>query len=346
MDMTDRPTMADVADQAGVSKMTVSRVINQQTGVSEETRARVLGAIDRLGYILSQRGRSLSVGRSEVLGMLVLDVTSEWVWPLIIGVGQAAEALGYQMLLRTTGPGAVASFDTNLPPFGGDLVDGLIIVSWRVPVDFARALARRHYPVVLIDAYERPTSVNWVSADDRSGAREAALHLARLGHRRIGFIGGTEGAYLARERLAGFMEGLAKGRIARRDVVSVQGDFSRESGYEQARCLILQQPRPTAIFAANDAMALGALQAARELGVSVPGDLSLVGFDNTNLTMHVNPPLTTVARPYQKMGATAVELLIELADSAPNKRRIRQIDLPTELVIRDSTASPLQADRL
>ncbi len=336
------PTMDDVARRAGVSKMTVSRVVNNRPGVSEKARNRVLKAIDRLGYVPSQRGRSLSVGRSNLLGMIVLDVTSEWVWSLIVGAGQAAEALGYQILLRTTGPGEVASFSTRRPPFGGDLVDGLLIVSWRVPVTFALDLARRRFPVVLIDAYARPTGVNWVSADDRAGARAATLHLVQLGHRHIGFIGGGEEPYLAQQRLIGFREGLAAGGLDRSEAVIVHGDFNRESGYRLARELLSCRPRPTAIFAANDPMAVGALDAAFELGLALPGDLSIIGFDDTPMATHVNPALTTVARPYHDMGATAIRLLVEALDGAQGEAQghAAQVDLATQLVIRQSTAPP------
>ncbi len=338
--MAGRPTMADVARRAGVSKMTVSRVINQQPGVSEKIRARVAKSIDRLSYVPSQRGRSLAVGRSNLLGLLVLDVTSEWVWSLIVGAGQAAEAIGYQLVLRTTGPGEVASFDTRKPLFGGDLVDGLIIISWLVPVTFALELAQRHFPVVLIDAYARPDGVNWVSADDRAGARAATLHLAQLGHRRIGFIGGGEQPYLARQRLLGFRDGLATSGLDENQVAIAHGDFSRKSGHRLARDLLRRRPRPTAIFAASDPMALGVFDAAYELGLSVPADLSVVGFDNTPMATHVNPALTTVARSYHEMGAASVRLLVETAGQAARISPARQIDLPTELVVRQSTAPP------
>ena len=332
--------MANVARLAGVSKMTVSRVINQQPSVSETARVQVLNAIEALAYVPSQRGRSLAVGRSNLLGLLVLNIVSEWVWPLILGVGQAAEKLGYQILLRTTGPGEVASFDTHRPLFGSDWVDGLIIVSWRVPVTFARELAQRNFPVVLIDAYVRPEHVNWVSTEDRSGARAATIYLAGLGHRRMGFIGGGEQPYLAQQRLAGFLDGLAASGLTQSDAIIVQGDFSRESGYQQAQALLRQEPRPTAIFAANDLMAVGVLDAAHELGLSLPGDLSVMGFDNTIITTHVNPTLTTVARPYQNMGITAVQLLVETITAAPEERQAKQSDLPTELIVRQSTAPP------
>jgi LacI family transcriptional regulator len=338
--MTARPTMAEVARQARVSKMTVSRVINAQPGVSDKTRARVAKAIDRLGYVPSQRGRSLAVGRSNLLGIIVLDVTSEWVWSLVVGAGQAAEALGYQILLQTTGPGEVASFKPHRPALGGDLVDGLIIVSWRVPVAFALDLAQRHFPVALIDAYVRPDRVNWVSADDRAGARAATLHLAELGHRRIGFIGGGEEPYLAQQRLLGFRDGLAASGLGQDEVIIAHGDFNRESGYRLAQALLQERRRPTAIFAANDPMAMGAFDAARELGLSVPDDLSIIGFDDTPMATHVSPTLTTVARPYCDMGATAIQLLVDAVSAAPGESQSRQVDLATELIIRQSTAPP------
>jgi LacI family transcriptional regulator len=338
--MAGRPTMADVAEQAGVSKMTVSRVINGRAGISDDTRLRVLESIASLGFVPSQRGRSLAVGRSNLLGMIVLNVTSEWVWSLVLGAGQAAEALGYQLLLRTTGPGAVASFDTGQPVFGSDLVDGVIIVSWRVPLSFARGLARRHFPVVLIDAYARPDRVGWVSTEDRIGAREATLYLATLGHRAIGFIGGGEAAYLAQQRLAGFKEGAAAAGLGPRHTLVVHGDFGRDSGCHAAQELLQRRRRPTAILAASDPMAVGALDAALELGLAVPGDLSIVGFDDMPIATHVNPRLTTVARPYQDMGAAAVRLVVdalEAGHAVGSRPRMKQMDLPTRLVVREST---------
>lgn len=331
----DRPTMADVAARAGVSKMSVSRVINRASGVSPEMTARVQRAIRQLSYIPSQRARSLAVGRTQLLGMIVLDVVSEWVWPLIRGAGQRAEDLGYQILLRTTGAGKVA--DLPDPQLDSDLLDGLIIVSWRVPVIFARRLARRGYPVVLIDAFERPSGIAWVSSQDREGARQATLHLRRLGHRRIAFISGGAAPYLARERLAGFRQGLTQSGAGTPDVV--QGDFTRDSGYRAARRLLRRKHPPTAIFAANDLMAIGALEAARQLQVSVPGQLSLVGFDDISSAGHLQPALTTVARPYEAMGALAVQQMVDTMRAPAGERFAQQIDLPTRLVVRESTAA-------
>ena len=227
--------MADVARRLGVSKMSVSRVINGQPGVSEETRARIHDEIQKLEFVPSQRGRSLAVGRSNVIGMIVLNVTSDWVWQLVLGAGQAAEEIGHQLLLRSTGAGEVASFDTQRPVFGSDLIDGVIIVSWRVPVEFASELTRQNVPAVLIDAYERPKRLAWVSAEDRKGAQAATAYLVGLGHRRIAFIGGDGAAYLTRQRLQGFHDGLDATGLSRERCVVAHGDYTRQSGLAMAR---------------------------------------------------------------------------------------------------------------
>lgn len=333
-----RPTMADVAARAGVSKMTVSRVLNQRPGVADETAERVLEVVDSLNYVRSHRGRSLAVGRSQVLGMIVLDISSEWIWPLVHGAGRQAEELGYQVLLRTTGTGEVASFDLHQPPLDSDLLDGLIVVSWLVPLSFARQLAARKYPVVLIDAFQRPDDVSWVGTQDRQGARQAVDKLVALGHTRIGFISGGRQPFLARQRQLGFDEGMAAAKLDGSDIPVVHGAFTQVSGY-QAALELLRQPRPpTAIIAANDLMAFGVLRAANDLGRHVPLDLSVVGFDDIASASHTQPPLTTVARPYGEMGASAVRLLIDLISTPIEQRQALQVDLPTEWVDRQSTA--------
>jgi LacI family transcriptional regulator len=338
--------MADVAGRLGVSKMTVSRVVNGQPGVSEKTRVRIRAEIERLEFIPSQRGRSLAVGRSNVIGMIVLNVTSEWVWQLVLGAGQAAEEIGHQLLLRTTGAGEVASFDTQRPIFGSDLIDGVVIVSWRVPMAFASDLTRHNVPAVLIDAYERPKQLAWVSAEDRAGARAATEFLIGQGHRRIAFIGGESAAYLTRQRLQGFRDGLEAGGLSREACVVAHGDYTRQSGFDIARKVLRRAVRPTAVFAANDEMAVGVMDAAQERGLSVPHDLSVVGFDDLPIASHVNPTLTTVARPYRAMGATAVRLVSELLGTAPESRAsgTAQIRGSTVAQIRGSTAAQIRGN--
>ncbi len=273
----------------------------------------------------------------------MLDITSEWVWPLVRGAGKAAEAENYQLLLQTTGTGEVATFGHQDPLLSDDYVDGLIIVSWRVPLSSVERLARRGFPVVLIDAFSRLDDVSWVSAEDRRGARQAAEHLIGLGHRRIGFIGGGDAPYLAQQRLGGFREALEAAGIDPAGCPVVQGDFSQRSGYAAASELLSMSPRPSAIFAANDLMAMGAMTAMQELGLRFPEDMSIVGFDDIASAARLRPSLTTVARPYAEMGAMAVKLATRLMQSTDGAQGPIQTDLPVELVIRQSTSPPAQA---
>ena len=340
-----RVTIGSVAEQARVSKMTVSRVIDERPGVAPRVRARVQRVIDELGYVPSARARSLAIGRGNVIGLILPDIVSEWTTPLLLGVGEAAEALGFQILVRTTGRGQTYTSDAPDLLTGSDLAEGVIVNSWRVPVEFAQRVARRRGAIVVIDGYARAADVPWVSAADRTGAREATLYLAGLGHRRLGFIGGGREPYLAQERLAGFREGLAAAGLRAEAGLVRQGHFTREGGYACAlRLLRLPEP-PTAILAANDPMAVGVLQAAHELGLRLPEALSVVGFDDT-LAAGTYPALTTVARDYKEMGRAAMRLLaFQLNGPSPAEAEPAQIDVPTRLVVRQSTAPPRAAER-
>ncbi len=339
-----RPTMAEIARRARVSKMTISRVINDRPGVSRRLRARVQKVIEQMGYVPSALARSLSAGRSDVIGMFVPDIISEWITPLILGVGQAAASLGFQMLLRTTGRGEAFRPDAHDLLIRSDLASGLIVASWRVPLAFAQQMTRMGTPIVIIDGYARPDDVPWVSAADRAGAGEITRHLIALGHRRIAFIGGGE-SYLARQRLAGFLDGLAAAKFKPQKALVVQGDFTRESGYACAAKLLEHPDRPTAIFAANDPMAVGVLQAAHDLRLSLPRELSVVGFDDT-LAAGTYPALTTIARDYKEMGRAAMRLLADQLNGPAEPGIPVQVDIPTRLVVRRSTAPPAARARI
>jgi len=333
-----RPTIAEIARRARVSKMTVSRVINDRPGASPKLRVRVQKVVEQMGYVPSAVARSLSKGRSDVIGMFVPDVISEWITPLILGVGEAAAALGFQILLCTTGRGEAFAPNAHELLIRSELVSGLIAASWRVPITFAQQMAWHGTPIVMIDGFIRPKDVLWVSAADRLGACEVTQHLIAQGHQRIGFIGGGE-SYLAQQRLAGFLEALAEAGLKAQKSFILQGNFTRESGYACAARLLSRADPPTAIFAANDPMGVGALQAAHDLRLALPKDLSVVGFDDT-LAAGTYPPLTTVARDYKEMGRTAMRLLVERLNDEAQPATPAQIDVPIRLVVRQSTAPP------
>ncbi len=330
--------------------MTVSRVVNGRQAVSERTRGRVLAAVEKLGYVPYAAARGLARGQTNVIGILVPDIISEWTLPLVLGAAREGEKFGYRLLLHTTGYGAARGAGDGVPLAESDWIDGLIVASWRVPTSLARQLDARAKPVVIVDGYARPRGVMWVSAADRTGMAAAVEHLLALGHRRIGYIGGGRRPYLAQQRRAGFLDGLKRAGEEADPALMVEGDFTRESGIAAARQLLTTSRVPTAILCANDPMALGVLQVAHEMGIAVPQELSVAGCDDT-LAAQASPPLTSVRRPYEEMGATALRLLASAAaprnshadsQQSANGKRPPQIDLDTMLVIRASTAPPRQ----
>jgi LacI family transcriptional regulator len=334
-----RPTLSTVAKKVGVSKMTVSRVINNRPGASPELRKKILDAIKEIGFVPSASARSLASGRSNLIGVIVPDIVSEWIIPLLLGIGSEAENRGFQMLLRSTGHDQASARDSQNLLFESNHTAGLIFASWHIPISFPLRLAKKDIPVVVVDGYSRPTSLQWVSTDDREGAAAVVRHLVELGHRRIAFIGGGEEPYLAKSRLAGFMEGLAANGLSSEDAIILQGDFTIESGRRLGSEILSMTKRPTAIFAASDPIAIGVLQIAHDLALSIPRDFSLVGFDDTLASTTV-PALTTVKRDYKEMGRMAVRLLADQLDGFVQQGTTVQMDLPTQLIIRQSTASP------
>lgn len=336
-----RPTITTLAESLGVSKMTISRVINNQPGVSEELRQRIQEKIDELGYVPSAQARSLATGKSNLIGVIVPAIVSEWITPLLLGVSEEAGRHGYQMLVISTGVSLNSAHSSPAWAAGSDLADGLIVASWRVPLAAVQKMVKHGTPVVVVDGFTRSNKISWVSAGDREGVVDAVRHLAGLGHRRIAFIGGGEEAYLAKQRLAGFQDGMRQAQIPLDESLLVHSDFTVETGYQRAMQLLGQPRPPTAILAASDPVALGVSQAAHELGIHIPEDLSVVGFDDT-LAAACAPPLTTVQRDYTAMGRAAMNLLNEQLSGRLKEGTVTQMDLPTRLVIRKSTA-PLKS---
>lgn len=319
--------------------MTVSRVINDRPGVSSELRAQIRQLIEELDYSPSLTARNLALGKTHLIGVLVPDMVSEWISPLLLGIGAEAEESGFQMLVRSTGRGI--ALGPNKPNLfaESELADGLIVASWWVPMAYTENLVKRSKPVVLIESYVRPRDIAWVGNTYQEGAIEVVKHLAELGHQQIAFLCGGPKSYVPQQQLTGFMKGMQKFGLAPNPNWILEGDYTRESGYQLAKQLLSKSRRPTAIFAGNDPMAVGVMQIARELGLDIPTDLSVVGFDDT-LGASTVPPLTTVRRDYKETGRTAVRLLIDQLESAVQPGAVSQVSLPTHLVVRQSTAAP------
>jgi DNA-binding LacI/PurR family transcriptional regulator len=318
------PTIAEVAERAGVGVGTVSRVLNGSPAVSRATRGRVLAVIDELGYAPNAAARALSTGRTCTVGVVAPFLTRPSVVERLRGVSRRIAAAGYQLVL----------FDVERPrPLaelaGAGRMDGLVLISL-VPRDAElERLRAAGIPVVLVDA-EHP-DLPCVFIDDVEGGRLAAEHLLRLGHRRIGFIGDAEGPFgftsTPRRR-----EGAARAcAAAGAELLVRSGPHGRDRARVLAAELLAAPGRPTAIFAASDTQALGVLEAADAAGLRVPRDLSVVGFDDVEMARYAG--LTTVAQPLEESGLRGAELLLGALDGAPGMRR----RLPLELVVRWST---------
>lgn len=335
-----RVTISTIAKKLGVSKMTVSRVINNRPGVSAELRTRVLQFIEEDHYSPSMTARNLALGRTNLISVLVPDMVSEWIAPLLLGIGAEAEDLGYQVLVRSTGRGIAVGPDNPNMFVESELADGLIIASWWIPISYTENLARRSKPLVLIDGYVQPEEdITWVSSDYRQGSIDLVRHLVELGHQRIAFLSGGSKSYTSQMQTTGFMEGMQRSGLAPNPEWVLDGDYTRESGYRLATQILAKKEWPSAIYAANDPMAVGVLQVAHELGINVPADLSVVGFDDT-LGINTAPPLTTVSRDYKEIGRTAARLLITQLKGAENPGPAVRINLETRLVVRHSTGAP------
>jgi LacI family transcriptional regulator len=328
-------TIADVAAQAGVSVATVSKVINGRYGVAAATFEKVQAVIDQLGYESSLVAQSLRSHRTNVIGILVADI-EPFSAELLKGAGKAIRAREYELIVYS---GSGHAKDKSgwerryVNRLGGTLTDGLILVTPTV-VDVGDST-----PIVAVDPHTGPSTLPTVHGDNLAGAIAATEHLLSLGHRRIGFLAGRPDLESARQREQGYRDALAAAGIAvDPDLIRV-GGYELELSEEPARELLTLADRPTAVFAANDLSGIQTLHVAASLGLSVPGELSVIGFDNIPESAVVTPPLTTIDQSIQEMGRQAVELLVELIEgTAPDEPR--QITLPTRLVVRQSTGPP------
>jgi LacI family transcriptional regulator len=325
-------TIRDVARTAGVSVSTVSRVLNSKDDVAPATAARVNQVIAELGYTASLAATSMRRARKRVIGMVISDLGATFSLEVIRGVGQVLQALDYDFIIYSSGRQAsssdVAWTRRHIARLNGGITDGLIIVT--PPA----ASLPTGYPLVVIDPHEGHGDLPAVVATNREGAAEAAEYLLQLGHRRIGMVGGRAGLLCSAQRRQGYEEALAAAGLPVDPSLYAEGDFTHEGGYVAGKRLLTLPARPTAIFAANDLSAFGVMQAACELRLAVPADLSIVGFDDIPEAAASRPPLTTVAQPIHEMAHAATKLLVELVQARAPAETWLQVR--TRLVVRDS----------
>jgi LacI family transcriptional regulator len=325
-------TIQDVAKAAGVSVSTVSRVLNDKTDVAYDTLAKVQRVISELGYTSSLAAKSLRSRRTNIIGLIMPDLEEAFSIQVVKGVNRAIRELNYDLLVYTGGNPArdhwAAREQHYVSLLNGSIVDGTIVVT-PTAVTFTT-----QFPLVAVDPHLDSTEFPAVISTNRAGALAAMEYLASLGHRRIGFIGGRSDLQSATRRLLGYKDGLQQAKLPFDPELVEIGDFSQATGYLCAQRLLALPNRPTAIFAANDKSALGVIEAAQEIGLHIPNDLSVVGFDNILETPQVQGGLTTVDQFIDRMGYIAVEMLVNLIQGSSLDSNLYKI--PTRLIVRGS----------
>lgn len=325
-------TIQDVAHAASVSVSTVSRVLNDKDDVASETYEKVQRVIEDLGYASSLAARSMRSRKTNVIGLVVPDLEQAFCLNVVKGVNQTIEQLGYDLLVYSGGNSTKRSWAARehryVSLLNGSITDGIIVVT-----PTAETFSTR-YPLVAVDPHLDSTDFPAVIATNHVGALSVMEYLLGLGHRRIGFIGGRPDLQSALRRLQGYEDSLARANIPFDPNLVQVGDFTRETGYRCAQNLLALPVRPTAIFAANDRSAIGAIEAVTEIGLKVPEDISVVGFDNIEEASFVNGGLTTVDQFISDMGRVAVEMLVKLIQNQPLENQLFR--MPTKLIVRNT----------
>jgi len=330
-----KPTLEGVARLAGVSRSTVSRVINDHPRVRPETRERVWKAIRETGYRPHSVARSLVTKRTRIIGVIIPEAVTkifsdQFFAILLHGAAQACNARGYQLILSLfEDPHKQEELYARVLQNG--YAEGAVVASAPQGDPLIQALVEDHIPAVSVGKQE---GLPYVDVDNYGGARLATEHLVQLGYTRIATVTGPLDHFHVRERLAGYRDVLEEHGIGFEGELVAEGGFTEAGGQDAMQRLL--PLRPNAVFVQGDTMAAGVLRALRAAGLRVPEDIALVSFDDTPLASLVDPPLTTVRQPIQLLGFMAVELLLNLLEGETPEGPPREVVLPAELVVRSS----------
>ncbi|MBS3848044.1 LacI family DNA-binding transcriptional regulator [Devosia sp. J2-20] len=328
------PTLSDVASAAGVSPTTVSRHLNNSIVLPQATRDRIDAAIARLDYRPNLLAKRLSTGRAEAIGLVTPEIDNPFFAQLAATVEAEAEKHGYAVYMSSTHGDRAREIEA-VRRMRDRHVDGMVLITSQPDDGSLAKLLGNQDKVVLLDEDVRGICLPSVFVENERGAYLATRHLIDAGHRHIAYIGGPPGLMSVGERLAGFTRAMAQDGLTFAASDVFLRDYSRSFGSEAAQQIIARKLRPSAIFASSDNLAIGVLQAFRRAGLSVPHDMSLVGFDDMPFAELVNPPLTTIRQPVPEMGRLAFELLLALLNGEPVEPVTR---LPLELIERRSVA--------
>lgn len=347
-----RPTIVDVAKRAGVSTATVSYVLNDSAGVGEETRQRVQAAVAELGYQPHRAARSLRHSQFRTLGLIMDSVTpasddapgdissSYVVTEIVRGVERVADPREYSLVYSAAGMGSGDGAPPKILEAGR--LDGLLVAGSRFPEEYLQSLAQQfRIPLILVGAAPRETYMDCVLADHERGIRMAVRHLVALGHRRVALINGPPTSLTSPDKEQGFRSVSAELGLQPAPHWVEAADFTVEDGQAAATRLFAQPPFPTAVVTGDDLIALGVMRYLRSAGLAVPGDVSVVGYYDSIVAAHADPPMTTIRVPSAALGEVATRRLTDVIENGPGLPQ--RVVLPVELVTRQSTAPPPEA---
>ena len=317
-------TIKSVAEEAGVSPATVSRVFNETAPVEESTRERILKAADKLGYVPNATARSLSIKETRTLGVLLPYLTGEYYPGVIRGLDQAAQEHDYFLLLSSSHHTPDDMKRALRSMYGR--VDGLVLMMPQLTAADWKKHLPSDVPAVLLNCAPGGHDISVLSIDNHEGGRRATEHLIEQGHERVGIITGELSNYDARERLGGYHAAMQAANLPRRDEWIASGDFNRVSGEKAMRRLLEASPLPTAVFVSNDYMAMGAIQELQNAGVEVPGDIAIVGFDDIPSSEHFTPSLSSIDARMVDLGTTAISMLMKRIENPDTPRQVKQLE--------------------
>lgn len=324
-------TIRDVAEQAGVSIATVSRVLNNTVPVNAEKRKRVEDAVEELGFIPNQAARSLVQRKTKGIGVLLPSLGGEFFSEFLKGVDEATRACGHYVLISAS-HGDLKELGTALRGMS-QRVDGLVIMSPQNEGESIKPLIPEDTHVILINGNRSNTPYDTINIDNYRGGYIATEHLIKLGHRRIAMLKGLAHTHDGEERLRGYRDALKAYAIPHDHTLEFPGDFSPEGGHSAGEQILALSQRPTAIFCANDQSAIGLMGALQSEGIDIPGDISVVGFDGIPGVRFTVPPLTSIRADIRQLGSQAIERFLAM-DKDPS---LHHHVLPVELEVRDST---------
>lgn len=338
-----RVTIRDIAKMAKVSHMTVSRALNNDPRIREETKKRILELVDKLNYRPDARARTFVSKKSNLIGLVVSDISNPFYAELARGIEDKAHEEGYNVIFCSTDnkPERMETYVHLMMDAG---VDAFIFASTRIREPVVEKLIDERFPLVLVNRRLRGEAYNYVVLNNIRGAYEITEHLINLGYRRIAIITGTSNMSTGLDRLKGYQQALKDSRIEFSENYAIQGPFTRGTGYEGTKHLLTMKNRPEAIFGGNDYIAMGVIDAVEELGLHIPEDIALVGFDDTEFASNQRIRLTTVSQRKYEMGNLGVQILIDYIERKETDYT-HKIILEPRLIIRESCGQKLREKR-